>query len=722
MLFCLSDTIAVFLPYHKSKNHETTMGQKMNELTFDDLRRMYRKNLPFVCRMADESGSADGFKAALSACVEQASDPQAADNLRYLIGNDGKTVRELSTGEDVGIRTITILWEWLEGILPGREASVGFVLDVYHQLLRLSATGPVPMPSGAAVKRWMQRWPGGMDDEVKQIRRKNKERIIRCLVAKIESHHAGSGRYCFAEGLSEEDKYDKVREWWFDHRFQLAMAARSIREINRMLDHTLPAGIIRLYHEARRKGMPVFATPYYLSLLNPYEGGYDDRAIRSYVFYSPELVDTFGQIRAWEKEDAVEPGKPNAAGWLLPDGHNIHRRYPDVAILIPDSVGRACGGLCASCQRMYDFQSKRFNFDFEKLRPAETWKHKLQRLMKYFEEDSRLCDILITGGDALMSSNKTLRNILKAVLHMARNKRAANRRRPDGEKYAEIKRVRLGTRLPVYLPMRVNDELLEILAEFKDEAEKEGIAQFYIQTHFQTPLELTPESCGAIRRIQGTGWVVTNQLVFNVAASRRGHTARLRRLLNAYGVFCYYTFSVKGFDENHAVAVPNSRSMQECVEEKSAGKVGEEAEARFLERYGRSRFKASEIRRFCAEEHVPFLATDRNVLNLPGIGKSMTFRLAGILEDGRRILAFGHDNTRRHSPVIRSMEQVFIKENKSVYEYLCQLDAMGERVEDYSSIWSYTSGQTERRFSLYEYPQDGLALTPVYTNLADNHA
>ena len=54
-----------------------------------------------------------------------------------------------------------------------------------------------------------------------------------------------------------------------------------------------------------------------------------------------------GQIRAWEREDVVEAGRPNAAGWLLPDGHNIHRRYPEVAILIPDTMGRACGGLCA---------------------------------------------------------------------------------------------------------------------------------------------------------------------------------------------------------------------------------------------------------------------------------------------------------------------------------------------------------------------------------------
>lgn len=46
--------------------------------------------------------------------------------------------------------------------------------------------------------------------------------------------------------------------------------------------------------------------------------------------------------------------------------------------------------------------------------------------MTYFEEDTQLRDILITGGDALMSQNKTLRNILDAVYRMAVRKRKAN--------------------------------------------------------------------------------------------------------------------------------------------------------------------------------------------------------------------------------------------------------------------------------------------------------
>lgn len=73
-----------------------------------------------------------------------------------------------------------------------------------------------------------------------------------------------------------------------------------------------------LLSKARKKGMPFFATPYYLSLLDVTGKGYGDEAIRSYILYSPQLVETYGSIRAWEKEDVVEAGKPNAAGGCCP--------------------------------------------------------------------------------------------------------------------------------------------------------------------------------------------------------------------------------------------------------------------------------------------------------------------------------------------------------------------------------------------------------------------
>lgn len=261
---------------------------------------------------------------------------------------------------------------------------------------------------------------------------------------------------------------------------------------------------MKVLYAAEERKIPFFVNPYYLSLLHvrvPYFAIGADLAIRYYVTYSQELVDEFGEIVAWEKEDEVEPGKPNAAGWILPSDHNIHRRYPDVAILIPDTMGRACGGLCSSCQRMFDFQKGRLNFDLENLKPRRTWDEKLLDLMSYFENDSQLRDILITGGDALMSTDVSLKKMLNAVYEMALRKREKNKNRKEGGKFAEIVRVRLGTRLPVYLPQRITPELQAILSEFRKKASRIGIRQFFIQTHFEAPLEVTPEARIGLERL-----------------------------------------------------------------------------------------------------------------------------------------------------------------------------------------------------------------------------
>lgn len=542
--------------------------------------------------------------------------------------------------------------------------------------------------------------------------------MLHLLIQKIENRKSKpSSRFHFEEGMSYEEKYQQVCQWWNDFRFHLSMAIKTPTELNRFLGNSLSSETMYLLSRARKKGMPFFATPYYLSLLNTSGEGYNDEAIRSYILYSPRLVETYGNIRAWEREDIVEAGKPNAAGWLLPDGHNIHRRYPEVAILIPDTMGRACGGLCASCQRMYDFQSERLNFEFDALRPKESWDKKLRRLMSYFEEDTQLRDILITGGDALMSQNKTLKNILEAVYRMAARKRKANQERPEGEKYAELQRVRLGSRLLAYLPMRINDELIEILREFKEKASVIGVKQFIIQTHFQSPLEVTPYTREAIRKILSAGWLITNQLVYTVAASRRGHTTRLRQVLNSLGVVCYYTFSVKGFNENYAVFTPNSRSMQEQHEEKAFGKLTQEQADELYSLLETGEDIATRIHHFMKKHHLPFMATDRSVLNLPAIGKSMTFNLVGITEEGRRILRFDHDSTRRHSSIIDKLGKIYIVENKSLAAYLRQLSKMGEDPEDYASIWSYTEGETEPRFKLYEYPEFEFHTTERMSNL-----
>jgi lysine 2,3-aminomutase len=337
--------------------------------------------------------------------------------------------------------------------------------------------------------------------------------------------------------------------------------------------------------------------------------------------------------------------------------------------------------------------------------------------LDYFENDAQLRDILITGGDALMSSDETLKHLLKEVLVMVRRKRAANRKKPDGEKYAEIQRIRLGTRLLAYLPQRITQALADILTEFKKDGSKEGIQKFVIQTHFESPMEVTPEVRVAVRRLIGAGWIVTNQLVFTVAASRRGHTARLRQLLNDIGILPYYTFTVKGYMENNFNFATNARLVQEMREEKPIGGIGEDHIETIQSFPEEAETMVENIEALRKHINVPFLATDRNVLNLPGVGKSLSFRVIGVTRYGRRILEFDHDETRNHSPIIRKMGKVIIVESKSIQEYLEQLENIGEDISEYEGLYGYTLGQTEKRIPIYDYPEFDYELTKTYSNL-----
>ncbi len=682
------------------------MNKELIYLTPRELKTLFETKMQSIVNIALNSHDIGEFKVRLLDFLLLNEEKQSSleqETIMRLIHHDGMMIKEASTEEKMKLDTITNLWHFLREKDDFDKYNSDFLIDIYKQFENLNVNNSA-ITDKEQLHKWMNRWPSGREGNIVQIRERNKQRIINHLINRIDQREYGKSKYSFPTDISLEEKREMVGNWWNDYRFHLSMAARSFKELNNLMGGTLSEDIRSIYQVANKKGIPIFVTPYYASLMDIANEGFDDSSLRSYVLYSQELVDAYGNIKAWEREDRVEPGKPNVAGWILPEGHNIHRRYPEVAILIPDTIGRACGGLCASCQRLYEFQSGRFNFDLEALKPDETWDHKLKELMKFFREDEQLCDILITGGDALMTRNKNLRKILEAVYVMAKKKRKDNKSRAEGEKYSEIRRVRLGTRLPVYLPMRIDDELISILSEFKEKAASVGISQFFIQTHFQSPLEITPEVCEGIRKLHSAGWSVTNQLVFNVAASRRGHTSKLREELNKIGVLCYYTFSVKGFKENHSVFTPNSRSLQEQEEEKIWGKMNDEEAFTFMKYLNSKLSLEKSISLFQKNYNLPFLSTDRNVMNLPGIGKSMTFRVVGIMSDGCRMLAFDHDHTRKHSPSIKDMPIIYIKENKSIAKYLRQLSDMGENVSEYDSIWLYNEGHTEPRFPIYEYP------------------
>ncbi len=635
------------------------------------------------------------------------------------IHNAGRIFEDINLqGELVGSHPIKYLW--LATKFGTGGAKPDFFTDMLMLFRQIKGSLERKTPSRDQLETWMKRHPSGLDDEMIKIRRQNRDRILKVIIEKIDLGELKSNRYYFEEGISSEQKLLKALEWWNQSNFHLKFAVRTPQLLNELLNNSLSKETMTLLNDAKEAGIPFFVNPYYLSMLHtsePASAVGSDLAIRDYVIYSKQLIKEFGRIVAWEMEDIIEPGKPNAAGWVLPTVHNLHRRYPEVAIMIPDTAGRACGGLCVSCQRMFDFQSGHLNFNLDKLKPKETWPQKLQKLMDYFEEDTQLRDILITGGDALMSSDKSLKIILDAVYHMALRKKENNKGLPDGRKFAEIQRVRLGTRLPVFLPQRITRDLIEILAEFKQKASEAGIKQFVIQTHFETAMEVTPEVKKAVEMLLSAGWIITNQLVFTAAASRRGHTAKLRKVLNDIGVLTYYTFTVKGYKENSHNFATNERAVQEQIEEKAYGYLNEVYDNR-VEGFAENAENMQEnLQKIRSEAGIPFLASDRNVINLPGVGKSLTFRTIGVSRHGRRILEFDHDHTRNHSPIIHEMGKVVIIESKSISEYLRQLDEMGEDPAEYESIFGYSLGETEALQGIYKYPAYKYKVSEDFTNL-----
>ena len=642
----------------------------------------------------------------------------ATIRLMDYLDNEGRNYTDPNGDNEVIVsRPIKNLWL---AIRQGKgTANEDFFMDLLFLFRQFNGGLLRRQANAERIAEWMDRHPSGLDDDIQSMRLRNKERIIRKIVKKIDAGKLISRRFVFAEGLSNEEKYEQALDWWKDYRFHLVFAIRTPEMLNEMLDYSLRKKTMKMLKRAKSKGIPLFVNPYYLSLISvditPGKTG-SDRPLRDYVFPSKELIAEFGQIHAWEKEDIVQPGEPNAAGWILPPYQNVHRRYPEVAIFIPDTTGRACGGLCVSCQRMYDFQSGRLNFNLNKLAAKITWPEKLKLLLEYWEKDTQLRDILITGGDSFMNSDNSLKQILDEVYNMALRKKEANKNRPDGEKYAEILRIRLGTRLPVYIPQRITLEFTEILAAFKEKAAKIGVKQFVIQTHIQSAMEITPLVQKGIERLHAAGWIVTNQMVFTAASSRRGHTAKLRKELNDIGIIPYYTFSVKGFMENYHNFATNERAAQERVEEKYIGDVSDH-DLKLIEHLPENPKKIVEsMHNFRKEKNIPFLSTDRSVLNLPGVGKSLTYRTIGITDDGRRILEFEYDRTRTHSPIIDTMGNVVIIESKSISNYLRQMDRIGEDIEEYKTIWGYSASETEARMPVYQYPEFSFKITSELTN------
>jgi len=220
----------------------------------------------------------------------------------------------------------------------------------------------------------------------------------------------------------------------------------------------------------------VGVSPYYLSLIDP----------------AHPLCPVRMQAIPVKAEARVRPGE--LADPLGEDPHRpveaIVHKYPDRVLFLATDT---CSVYCRHCTR------RRITKGGE----AELTKTQLQLGLDYIRAHPEIRDVLISGGDPLLLSDERLEEILtplRAIPH--------------------VEMIRIGTRMPVTLPMRVTESLAKLLRRH---------APLFIVTHFNHPKEITPEARAACERLVDHGVPVENQAVL---MRRLNSEARIIKELN----------------------------------------------------------------------------------------------------------------------------------------------------------------------------------------------
>jgi len=303
----------------------------------------------------------------------------------------------------------------------------------------------------------------------------------------------------------------------------------------------------------------------------------------------------------------------------------VTRRYPAICILKPFNT---CPQICAYCQPNWEIDQV-----MDPCALADT--QQLNQALDWIADHPSIQEVLITGEDPLGMTDDLLRPILQRLAAIP-----------------HVGVVRLGTRVPATLPMRLTPAFSSMLGSFR----VPGRREICLVTHLQHPYEITPDLVDAVERIRRQGIGVYNQLVFNFYVSRRFEGARLRLLLRRVGIDPYYTFVPKGKEETVAYRVPLARILQERREE-----------ARLLPGLCR---------------------TDEPVFNLPALGKNHIRAIQdrdsiGIHSDGSRIYEF-------HPWEKNILDRgSYVGRDVPLLEYLQRLAGIGEDPSEYAGIWYY---------------------------------
>ena len=246
-------------------------------------------------------------------------------------------------------------------------------------------------------------------------------------------------------------------EQWNDWHWQVKNRIESLEDLKKYitLSPEEEEGVKKTLETLR-----MAITPYYFSLMDSNDPSCPVRkqAIPSIKEIHQAEADLLDPLH--EDEDSPVPG--------------LTHRYPDrVLLLITDM----CSMYCRHCTR------RRFAGASDDAMPMD----RIDKAIEYIAKTPQVRDVLLSGGDALLVSDETLEYIiskLRAIPHV------------------EI--VRIGSRTPVVLPQRITPELVEMLKKYHP---------IWLNTHFNHPKEVTPESKKACELLANAGIPLGNQSV-----------------------------------------------------------------------------------------------------------------------------------------------------------------------------------------------------------------
>lgn len=244
------------------------------------------------------------------------------------------------------------------------------------------------------------------------------------------------------------------------------------------------------------KQFPMSIPQYYLSLIN--WNDYKNDPVYKMCIPSIEETDLSGAFdTSGEGDNTVLVG--------------LQHKYHETALILST---HECAMYCRHC-----FRKRLVGLS------SEETTDNIGTMADYVRSHKEITNVLISGGDAFLNSNRTLEHYLNLFTQIP-----------------HLDLIRFGTRTPVVFPMRIYDdsELLHMLQSYNNQK------QIYVVTQFNHPNELTPESKKAIKALTNIGIIVKNQTVLLKGINDRPETlGSLLKELTAFGVVPYYIFQCR---------------------------------------------------------------------------------------------------------------------------------------------------------------------------------